>query len=293
MSLTQFMSMSLPIVGVTPGGGSGNSWGPLLTTSLGQIDVHDHSPGKGAPLVMTSGSFKVATDLGFAGHSLFAVDNIQAIGQITALGLTGSLTQIIVSASFSGTFSSGTLSGSTFLPTGSFTPLSLYSASYAAAFVGVGGIQVLTNSFGQVLISGTVGDDRYASFILAQPDAEDPNYRVITGSGGTSLIDGGAGGFMTVSSSIGAGRDAAFVLTATADGRAPNARTITGSGGVSVIDGSLPSRYYGRAKASNLGGRFSTKLRIPSPKSGCPLCRSAHKPSACSLAASSDDSAAA
>ena len=51
--------------------------------------------------------------------------------------------------------------------------------------------------------------------------------------------------------------------------------------------------YYGRAKASNLGGRFSTKLRIPSPKSGCALCRSAHRPSACSLAASSDDSAAA
>ena len=152
---TLYMSMSLPIVGVTPGGGTGVSWGPLLTGALGVVDAHDHSAGKGAPLSFTSQSVNVATDLGFNGHSLFNIDNISTIGSITALALTGSLTQVILSASFSGSFTSGTISGSTYIPTGSFIPQSIVSGTLVLGpyLIGSGGIMVSTNSLGQVIVS--------------------------------------------------------------------------------------------------------------------------------------------
>lgn len=192
MPNSPFMNLALPVVGVTNGGGAGTSWGPMLTASLDQIDAHDHSPGKGAPMQAQASTFKVVGDLDFGGHNLFDIGNLQMSnsGTLTAWALTGSLTQLI--------------------PSGSTMPL--------AAFIGFGGIQVSTNSLGQVIISGSF------------PEVSD-----ITGSGGTSINSSGS--IWTVSSSIGAGRDASYVLMASANGRAPNARVLIGQGGVSVTDG--------------------------------------------------------
>jgi hypothetical protein len=175
--------MSLPVVGTTPGGSTGTSWGPQLTQSLLQVDAHDHSPGKGALLSFTSASFVPTTDLGFNNHSLFGINNITASGSVSANALTGSHTQI-----------SGGL----------------------AAFIGIAGITITTNSLGQVLVSSSIGDDRFASYILVSLDAENPNARFITGSGGTSITDGGVGGPLTLSSS------------------APVVQNIVGLGGVST-----------------------------------------------------------
>ena len=218
MPNTPYMNLALPVVGVTPGGGSGTSWGPLLTASLDTIDAHDHSPGKGAPLSVTAPQFTVESDLGFGGHSLFSIKNLIASGTLTAAALSGSLTQIPLMLS-------GTVTGT------------------LAAFVGVGGIQVSTNSLGQVLISGSVGDDRYASYVLAQPDAENPNYRVISGSGGLTVVDGGPQGNLAISGTVAAGLYASYlVLAPTA--RAPNARTLALSGsGVGFIDGGPGSTF--------------------------------------------------
>lgn len=232
MPNTPFMNMTLPAVGTTPGGYSGTSWGPLLTQSLQQVDAHDHSPGKGAPLTFTSGSFQVATDLGFGAHSLYSIQNILASGTITAQAFSGSLTQIRSGSFSSGSWTGGVAYSGSFVPGGNFT----YSTSSLAAFVGVGGIQVATNSLGQVLISASIGDDKYASYLLAVPDAENPNFRQITGSGNVSTVDGGPGAFMTISGAVGADRYASYItLGPTAND--PNARTLGLSGsGFSFVD---------------------------------------------------------
>lgn len=192
MPNSPFMNLALPVVGVTNGGGAGTSWGPMLTASLDQIDAHDHSPGKGAPMQAQASTFKVVGDLDFGGHNLFDIGNLQMSnsGTLTAWALTGSLTQLI--------------------PSGSTLPL--------AAFIGFGGIQVSTNSLGQVIISGSF------------PEVSD-----ITGSGGTSILSSGT--IWTVSSSVGAGRDGSYIVVAAVGGRAPNARIIATQGGVSVSDG--------------------------------------------------------
>jgi len=171
---TPFMSMSLPVVGVTPGGNAGSAWGPLLTGALAVVDAHDHSPGKGAPLNMSSGSLTITSDIDWGGHGIYDMSFITASGTISAAALSGSLTQ--------------------FTPKGSSIPL--------AAFIGIGGILVSTNSSGQVTISSSAGDDKFASYVLAQPDAENPNFRVLSGTNGITVTDNGPGTTISVALSV-------------------------------------------------------------------------------------------
>jgi len=162
----------------------------MLTASITTIDAHDHSPGKGAQIQAQASTLRVVGDLDFGSHNLYDIGNVtmSPSGTLKTWALSGSLTQ--------------------FIPSGSTLPL--------AAFVGFGGIQVTTNSVGQVVISGSF------------PEVSD-----VTGSGGTSVA--AVGTIWTVSSSVGPGKYASYII-ASASAQAPNARLIAGLGGVSVID---------------------------------------------------------
>lgn len=228
MPNTPNMGMNLPVVGVTPGGGGSGHWGPLLTESLGLVDSHDHSPGHGAPLSVTAPQFIVKGDLDFGGHSLLDIKNLSISG--TAY-LSGSI------------ISSGTI----FAPqlTGSLTQIS----GGLAYLIGVGGITVATNSLGQVLVSASVGDDRYASYILAVADAENPNARVISvGSGSNATVvftDAGPGG------SFGIGVRVYQVLQDQGNGKSYTTASINAYGG---LTGSLTQTSTGLAYMVGIGG---------------------------------------
>src|SRR5579885_2072685 len=167
MPNTPYMNLSLPVVGTTPGGGSGTSWGPMLTASITTIDAHDHSPGKGAQIQAQASTLRVVGDLDFGSHNLYDIGNVtmSPSGTLKTWALSGSLTQ--------------------FIPSGSTLPL--------AAFVGFGGIQVTTNS---------VGPGKYASYIIASASAQAPNARLIAGLGGVSVIDNGPGSTLQISGSV-------------------------------------------------------------------------------------------
>jgi len=151
------MNLVLPVVGTTPGGGSGTSWGPLLTSSIDTIDAHDHSPGKGAPLNVTAAQLNVHSDLDFGGHSIYDLNNITISGSVEASALSGSLTQIS-----SGSYASGSWSGGVAY-SGSFTPSGPFGYTGLPYLVGVAGTRISTNSLGQVIISGSLGGANYVT----------------------------------------------------------------------------------------------------------------------------------
>jgi hypothetical protein len=197
MPNTPYMGMTLPIVGVTPGGGAGTAWGPLLTQSLDQVDAHNHSPGSGAPLQLTAPQFVVLGDLGFGGHNLFSIQNITASGTlqgaIVSGSFTGSLTQVGPGLAYL------IPQGGVTITTNSLGQIIISSsAGQVTDITGTGGSTV-SSTLTDYTVSSSIGADKFGAYLLLSASANDTIARIFTlssGSGPVALFftDGGAGG---------------------------------------------------------------------------------------------------
>jgi hypothetical protein len=101
--------------------------------------------------------------------------------------------------------------------------------------------------------SGTVYADLYGGYGLLAPNANDPNARLLTGLGGTSIIDLGPGNQAFISSSIYADVSASYVLVSGSNVEDPNARIISGSGGTSILDQGPGGKLIISSQTFNVG----------------------------------------
>lgn len=93
---------------------------------------------------------------------------------------------------------------------------------------------------GTITVNGTIGSSSIyanvsASFVVMQPDGENPNERGLLATGGSTLIDTGPGGTVTISSSIGAYPSSSYIVLGI-DGRNPNERRLVQGNGITYVD---------------------------------------------------------
>lgn len=83
--------------------------------------------------------------------------------------------------------------------------------------------------------SGSIYANVSASYIVASGGNANPNNRIITGSGGTSIIDHGAGSTLTVSSSVAADLFATYLIVS-GNSFNPNYRKLAAGTGITLVD---------------------------------------------------------
>ena len=236
------------------GGAGGNltisSTATASSSSAGWID--------GGTGIYTTSSVSIDS----VGHvaSFFGLDQFLHVSG--TVNVSGSSAKI---ATFVGDmFSSGSMTALTGF-TGSLTKL----PSGLPYMVALGSVTITTNSLGQLIISGSGGgggtsptvtniigaggtavsaagtvftvsssisSNASASYALVTSDViHEPNSRVLTASGGTSLVDNGPGSTLVYSSSVGADLYASYLLVS-ASSADPHARVLVAQGSVTLID---------------------------------------------------------
>lgn len=148
-------------------------------------------------------------------------------------GLTGSLQQLPFGK---GAYIVGL--GSITVSTGSNGQIILSgsggSGGSITSITGAGGTAV-SNVGGAYTVSSSIGADLFAAYLLLSASAEDTKARILTASGGTSMLDTGPGGTLTLSSSIYADKFASY-LVASASAEDPNARRLAAGTGITLLD---------------------------------------------------------
>lgn len=247
----------------------------IASGSTGQVTISNSAPSTGGGgetaasyLVLSStGSLsneRVLTTSGSSG--LRQADT----GSTLSLSIDNSVVATVSGTNFSGpvTASSGLYVSQPQGITGSLTQLAAGTSFIAA--VGTG-LSTATSSLGQVQLFNTSPADNAASYVVLGVTSSLSNERALTAGSGISLVDGGAGSTITISS-LGSADPGAQYLTLATTASLSNERAFTPGTGLRGTDAGANSTYSlaidNNTVATVSGTRFTGPVVFASGVSG-------------------------